>query len=240
MKNITCSKLVVSLIATLALNAGASNADIQSYGHYKKMIHMEKTDGVVNLQESIPSANAYAVGATHKGLGEITVINGEVWLDYGNDGLGDATNTIPGDEQATLLAVSEVTQWQSVEISDGLSRQALFGAILEKAKNSGLDADTPFPFLLEGNFKQLTLHVIDGQNPKFGGHGSKQGFFIKAQEERNNQTATVVGFYSAKTQGVYTHPGESWHLHAVIRDENIGAHVDDIWTNTVVLKLPQK
>ena len=63
----------------------------------------------------------------------------------------------------------------------------------------------------------------------------KEGFFIKAQEDRNDQQATVVGVYSAKTPG----PGESWHLHGLIQDENISAHVDDISTNTVVLSLPQ-
>ena len=101
--------------------------------------------------------------------------------------------------------------------------------------------NTPFPFLLEGNFDKLTLHVINGQNPEFQGHGGKVTLFRQIKEERNNQVASVVGFYSAGNQGVYTHPGESWHLHAVIRDENVGAHVDDISTHkNVILKLPLK
>ena len=233
--------LIFSAVAFLAINvnANANNTEIQSFGHYKKMIHKQMTTGVVNLQKTIPSANAYAVGATHKGLGEITIIDSKVWLDYGNDGLGNSSNIIPSDEQATLLALSVVKEWQTIEMPNGLSKLALFDTILKQAKENGLDVNHPFPFQLEGEFNQLSLHVIDGKNPKFEGHGNKQGFFIKALEERHNQLATVIGFYSADTQGVYTHPGESWHLHAVIRDENIGAHVDDISTNHVTLKLPK-
>jgi len=240
MKKIIPNCIVAALfVMTLVVNATANNTDIQSYGHYKKMMHMKKTDGVVNLQKSIPSANAYAVGATHQGLGEITVIDSKVWLDYGKDGLGNSTNIIPADEQAVLLAVSQVKDWDLISIRNGLSKKQLFKVILEKAKQYGLDKDAPFPFLLEGSFNKLKIHVINGQDPKSKGHGDKTSFLKKIQEERNNQQATVVGFYSASTQGIYTHPGESWHLHAVIRDENIGAHVDDLTTSkNVILKLP--
>jgi len=235
-------KLYLYCIATALciVTAAANNTDIQNYGHYKKMMHMKKTDGVVNLQKSIPSANTYAVGATHKGLGEITIIDSKVWLDYGKDGLGNSVNTIPTDEKAVILAVSQVKDWHLISIHNGLSKKQLFKVILEKTKEYGLNKDAPFPFLLEGSFNKLKIHVINGQNPKSKGHGSKISFLNKVQEERNNQQATVVGFYSASTQGVYTHPGESWHLHAVIRDENIGAHVDDITTSkNVILKLPR-
>ena len=94
---------VVLFVTTSVLNANANNTDVQSYGHFKKMIHMKKTEGVVNLQKSIATTNAYAVGATHQGLGEITVIDSKVWLDYGRDGLGNSTNKIPDAEQALLL-----------------------------------------------------------------------------------------------------------------------------------------
>ncbi len=162
-----------------------------------------------------------------------------MWLDYGNDGIGNSKNTIPADEQAVLLATSQVKKWQAVKIHVALSKEELFKAILEKAKGHGFNADMPFPFLLEGNFNKLKIHVINGLNPKFGGHGGKEKLFHQAREERNNQKATIVGFYSAETQGVYTHPGESWHLHAVIKEENIGAHVDGISTNAnITLKLP--
>lgn len=240
MKKTTYNYIVITIfIAMTCINAHAEDIGIQSYGHYKKMIHMKKTTGVVDLHKAIPSANSYAVGAIQKGLGEITVIDGKVWLDYGKDGIGNSLNTIPADEQAVLLVTSQVKKWQSAKIPNALSKEELFQAILQKAGELGLNANGPFPFLLEGSFKKLIIHVINGQDPKFSGHGGQAKLFRQAKEERNNQKATVVGFYSASNQGIYTHPGESWHLHAVIREENIGAHVDGISTNeNIILKLP--
>ena len=217
----------------------ANDFNVKSYGYFKKMVHRKKTEGVVDLQTAIPPVNGYAVGAIQKGLGEITVINSEVWLDYGNDGIGHSVNSAPADEQAVLLVTSQIEKWQEILLQDQLSKERLFKFILEQAEQHGLDTNAPFPFVLEGSFDNLSLHVINGQNPKFGGHGKVGHLFKQIKEERNKQKAIVIGFYSASTQGVYTHPGESWHLHAVIQDENIGAHVDDISIlNGSILKLP--
>lgn len=237
----TYSYIVAAIfVAVTCMSANAEEIGIQSYGHYKKMIHMKKTSGVVNLSKAIPSDNSYAVGAIQEGLGEITVIDGQVWLDYGKDGIGNSSNTIPANEQAVLLVTSQVKKWQNAKISNELSNEELFKAILQKAGELGLNTNEPFPFLLEGSFEKLIIHVINGKDPQFKGHGGQAKLFRQAKEERNNQKATVVGFYSAKTQGVYTHPGEYWHLHAVIKEENIGAHVDGISTNAnIILKLPR-
>ena len=52
-------------------------------------------------------------------------------------------------------------------------------------------------------------------------------------------TGLVVGFYSAALQGVFTHPGESWHLHVVFENEGKAGHADDISVGQgAVLKLP--
>jgi alpha-acetolactate decarboxylase len=215
----------------------AEEVEVKSYGHYKKMIHMKSTDGVVGLKMAIQKQNSYAVGAIQKGDGEITVLNGKIYLDYGKDGMGNSIHTIPPHEKAVLLVTSNVYQWQSVNIKTSLPKKKLFKAILSKAKERGLDIKKPFPFLLEGRFKSLQIHVINGKNPKFKGHGGKEKMFKMAQETKRHQRSTIVGFYSANNQGVYTHPGESWHLHAVIED--IGAHVDNIHSAmNVTLKLP--
>ena len=230
--------MIFSYIVTplFVITACTQVENVQSYGHFKKMMHLKKTEGVVNLQKAIPSVNGYAIGAIQQGLGEITVIDSKIWLDYGQDGFGNSLNNIPPDEQAVILVTSQVDNWQTTKIHNALSKEQLFKVILEKAKQLGLNA--PFPFLLEGNL-DLKLHVINGQNPKFVGHGGFIPLFKQIKEERKNQMAMVIGFYSASNQGVYTHPGESWHLHAVIVSENIGAHVDDISTKkNVILKLP--
>ena len=235
-KNFILTALSVGILSS---SANAETINIESYGHYKKMIHMKNTDGVIGLKKAIAPKNSYAVGAIQKGAGEITVLNGKVYLDYGKDGIGNALNTIPEHEKAVLLATTTVEKWQSINFSSSMQKEDLFKSILSKAKELGLNIEKPFPFLLEGGFKELKIHVINGQNPKFEGHGGKEKMFKMATDIKTHQMATIVGFYSASNQGVYTHPNESWHLHTIIEDQNISAHVDDIQTGkSITLKLP--
>ena len=223
--------IAAMLVSSICMNVNAEDFDIKNYGHFTKMVHMKDTEGVVNLKQLISPVNSYAVGAIQQGLGEITIINSKVWLDYGSDGVGNALNLIPSEEQAVLLVTSQVKVWESAVIHHALSKEYLFKAIIEKARESGINVEKPFPFQLEGNFNKLLIHVINGKNSKFNGHGGNSKLYNQIKEERENQVATIVGFYSAHNQGVYTHKGESWHMHAVIKGENIGAHVDGISTN---------
>jgi len=236
-------EIYIGVIAILSILSGftasAEQREVISYGAYKEMIQQRKSDGVIELQAAIPVTDSYAVGAIEHGRGEITVLDGKVYLDYGMDGMGQSIHTIPEGEKAVLLAVSQVEQWQSFTIENALNQEELFLEILGLAMDADLDVDRPFPFLLEGSFDQLQIHVINERNPAFTGHGWKEKFYYQYRELRKNQQGTVIGFYSALQQGVYTHPGESWHLHVVIKDENIGAHVDGIvGGSNLRLKLP--
>ena len=123
MKIMTCYIASVLFVVGACANTKTGNVTVQSYGHFKKMVHMKKTKGVVNLRKAISSVNGYAVGAIQQGLGEITVIDSKVWLDYGKDGFGNSLNNIPAEEQAVILATSEVENWQTIEIPKAFSKK---------------------------------------------------------------------------------------------------------------------
>ena len=227
-----------SLAANPLESAENGPFDLRHYGHFEKMVHRRNSAGVVRLKKALSAANGYAVGAISGGRGEITVINGRVWLDYGEDGLGNSVSEV-GEESAVLLVTSSVAEWHEVSIPEAMSLDQLQLFILAQAERINLNIRDPFPFLLSGNFPSLELHVINGENPAFSGHGSGH-FYQMHQTSRENQSAQLVGFYSADKQGVYTHPGDSWHLHAVLADEQAGAHVDKLSVNRgVVLMLPK-
>jgi len=97
-----CILLLLSFF--ISSTVAAEEIEVKSYGHYKKMIHMKNTDGVVGLKKAISGKNSYAVGAIQQGVGEITVLNGKIYLDYGKDGIGNSIHTIPPHEKAVLLA----------------------------------------------------------------------------------------------------------------------------------------
>ena len=241
MENTGIDQFVFQVLSFVVLSsiAHAQGLAVKSYGNFTHMVTSGHSDGVVLLEDAIPVPHGYAIGALANGRGEIVVINNQVWLDYGEDGLGKTVGEVPEDEQAVILVAAQVAAWSSSILDKSLPKQALYNAILEAAKQLGVDISKPFPFMLEGSFSHLGLHVINEKNPQ---HGKAKGahFYRLIKEKRKQQTATILGFYSADQQGIYTHIGQSWHLHAVIEDDKIAAHVDEISANEgIVLKLPE-
>jgi alpha-acetolactate decarboxylase len=232
-------KIKLIILLTVLVSLSANSFDVKSYGHYKQMIHKKNTTGVIDLSSVVSEKNTYAVGAIADGVGEITVIDGKIYLDYGKDGLGNSLNKIPEKTKAVLLVTTKVKEWQNIKIKNNLSKMELFKEILKQAKLNNFNTKHPFPFLLQGEFESLKIHAISSQNPNFTGHGMGQKLFHMSKDELIDENAVIVGFYSADSQGVYTHPNESWHLHSIIDD--IAGHVDGLYTGSnIVLKLPIK
>lgn len=237
MRHLLILSAIFFTLANQASGQDATSFSISHFGHFKKMMHSKNVDGVVSLKKALGLPHIYAVGATAGGTGEITVIDNKTWLDYGADGLG---NAIPeaSDEMAVLLVRAQVDEWLDVTVPQDMNFSEMNTFIIDQAQSNTINTSEPFPFLLEGNFYDLDWHVINGLKSSEGGH-KKGGIFKKEREHRNKTTGTVIGFYSAASQGVYTHPGESWHLHIVFEKEEKAGHIDAISVRQgTLLQLP--
>ncbi len=244
-------KFFITLILCLLFSytsflQAAEPFNLRYYGSFQKMmhmVHMKKVVGVVDLKTALSGPHTYAVGAIKGGNGEITVIDSEVWLAYGRKALNRVVRAIPGGEEASLVVTAQVREWQEIAVPKKMSESELHQFIVEQAEKSGLNTKRPFPFLVEGEFQDLKWHVINGLNPEFTGHFRGHGGqppFVQLKEYRKQTSGIVIGFYSANVQGVFTHPGESWHLHILIRDKERTGHVDKVVVgNGAVLKLPE-
>ena len=236
-KQLFISVLILFTLTTPSLGQEVAPFKLVHYGHFKKMMHKKVTDGVVNLKQAIQQPHLYAVGAPAHGTGEITVVDSKLWLDYGADGLGNAIHEPSAGEQAVILVTAEVSEWRDVTVPEDMEAADLHEFILSQAGSNGLDTKSPFPFMLDGRYFELDWHVLNGLKSSVeSGH---KGLFEKISEHQSNNTGKVVGFYSAASQGIYTHPGESWHLHLVMAKEGKAGHIDAISVRKgTVLKLP--
>lgn len=240
MKHLLIFSTIFLILVSQASGQESSPFSLTHFGHFKKMMHSRNVDGVVNLQKALDLPHIYAVGATAFGTGEITVIDSKIWLDYGADGLGNTEREVTANEKAVLLVRARVEEWQEVKIPENMNIVEMRVFILDQAKSHNIDINVPFPFLLEGSFYDLDWHVINGLKSSPGGH-KKGGIFKKEKEHRDKTGGTVIGFFSAANQGVFTHPGESWHLHIVFKKEEKAGHLDAISVRQgTLLKLPIK
>lgn len=237
MKHLLASTIALSLLSSYAVSQETAPFSLTHYGRFQKMMHMKNTDGVVDLGQAANQPSLYGVGALAHGTGEITLVNGKLWLDYGADGLGNAKHDAAKDEKAVLLVTAQVNTWVDVAVPEDMNGEKMHDFILAQASLHGIDTGTAFPFSIEGAYFDLDWHILNGRK-EGGGHGLG-GLFHKINEHRAQTAGTVVGFYSAAEQGVFTHPGESWHLHIVFESQGMAGHIDAISLRKgAILKLP--
>ncbi len=205
----------------------------------REVLREGNTQPRVSLQHIVAKPGAIAVGALAGLGGEITIVDGDVWVAR-SSGRG-ATVTGPDardDDRATLLTASHVTAWDSVPLKRGAAGEALAADIAAAARAQGIDTSKPFPFVIDGDITELDAHVIAGSCPIANPEGEAPWKFSLQSPERGQ----LVGFYAEDSEGELTHHGSLTHTHVVLPrpDGILTAHADHAGVAAgAVLRLPQ-
>jgi hypothetical protein len=195
------------------------------------MLHEGKTGPAVKLSRFFPDGgdpSLYAVGALAGMKGEVTVIGGQTWLSYGEDGRARIEKPPVPQESAALLVSAKVPAWRVLTFEYAVGSDDLDEMIATLARKAGLEpASARFPFVLEGNFRELEWHVLAGPPP--AGADSPADHLSGATQLRlDRASGTILGFYSASDEGVFTHAGSKTHLHVVLPQPLASGHVDHL------------
>jgi alpha-acetolactate decarboxylase len=214
--------------------------DVRVWGSLRAIMHEGKTGPQVSLAEAITGTpHVYGVGALSSLRGEVTIIDGTVWLAHSDDRGGVRVGKgISSAESATLLVAAQVRGWRDLPISAQIAPDDLDDRIEAMARDSGIDVDRPFPLLVEGRFLDADWHVLDGRRiAPGGGHDDHARNSIKGTIR--NGTGVLVGFFSKQHQGVFTHMGQRTHFHLLTSDHATMGHADRVGVHAgSTLKLP--
>lgn len=206
-------------------DAGAPSVTVRYYGNFKKMIQENYVEGVVELERALSIPHVYAVGIIKNAEGEITILDGEAWVNYGKDGISKTSSQIRKGEKASLLLTAGVEKWQTIVIPADMSENELHAFVLDQARKSGLNVKTPFPFLIEGKIRKIVWDVLDGADTD-SARKSNQLFLRKLVGYREEAPVVLLGFYPAELQNEFDYPGELWHIHVLFKDDNNTGHVN--------------
>jgi alpha-acetolactate decarboxylase len=246
MRTHTMQKIVFPVVFLLfwAGLAGAKDAaqsfSVKWYGSFRKIIQEKDLGGVAPLERALSGPHLYAVGMIRDADGEITVVDGDVSLNYGKDGIGNAVSEIKKGEEASLLITASVGKWRTIPVPENMSEGELHAFVLEEARRAGINTREPFPFLIEGTIKKLVWSVLDGTDPELTKQ-THQLFFRKLVGYRAETSAVLIGFYPAEQQSELAWPGEFWHVHVLFRNEKTTGHVNAFSVEKgAVLSLPEK
>lgn len=223
MKLLQFMPLTLAMLAPAAF-ALAATAYTVSWEGSLRAVHGGDVSGKVPLQQFAGKKNLYALGPVAGLDGEITAAAGKFYI--ARVAHGDVKTDSNLSASASFLVWSEVSAWQpavplGIDTETHAQLEKQIEALATKAK---MDMSKPFPFKLEGVLGSVDYHVLipKTRQPGQTGHGDGAKKF-----SAKNTDATVIGFFSKKHEGVFTHRGSTAHLH-VIESNGSSGHVDEI------------
>jgi acetolactate decarboxylase len=229
------SRRAVPVAACLVVIPACSQApgrpfEPHQYGAMREVMREGRTESRIALAGL--GRDTIAVGALAGLEGEVTVLDGGVWVARPEgDGVWVTGPTASANDEATLLTVATVERWTyvSLDVDGTVSGAALERLVERTAREHGIDTTRPFPFVIDGVVERLDIHVINGFCPH-----AVDPATVDAEPWRwsvdEPTPARIVGFHAADAAGVLTHHGTAIHVHALVERDGrmVTGHVDGV------------
>ena len=191
----------------------------------------EEFRGNVSL-DTLTKKNLFALGPYGKMQGEITVLDGQPMIaQVQEDGSASVSQTWKAE--APFLVYANVTDWVQYEVKASISNvNDIQHVVQQLAKQKGYDVSRPFPFRITTTITELTTHVVTPRSADVAGYQQGRN---QANYTYKNIAGELLGFYSEKHQGIYTHKDSYIHVHFISNDRTQMGHVDKIAIPEVTL-----
>ncbi|SMP60934.1 Alpha-acetolactate decarboxylase [Neorhodopirellula lusitana] len=234
------------LMCTTAFAQQPWDGTIVQYGEMHEAIGQHQDQGRVRLSDLVKQPHFFAVAALEGLAGEITILDDKVTISgVDSDGKLTPIEDTDGTRQATMLVGAYVPSWTRHSVPSHVSTQGFDQFIADAASAAGVNTDNPFLFRMQGEFTDVSLHVIHGACPI---HARMQKINLPKEErpfesDIKKVTGTLVGVYAKDAVGKLTHPATSTHVHLIYEDETTGelltGHIEKVGLSEgAILMLP--
>jgi acetolactate decarboxylase len=209
--------------------------------HAGSMSEMGKMNFAASIRlDTLPTnQHLFALGPYGRMQGEITVLDGSPMIaQVQQDGSAAVIQTWKAE--APFLVYADVASWVSFEVKAGISNMNDLQAFVQQlAKQKGFDVSNPFPFRITATVADLTTHVVTPRSADVAGYQPGRN---QANYSYKNISGELLGFYSEKHQGIYTHKDSYIHVHFVSKDRTVMGHVDKMAMpeGTLIVQFPAR
>jgi len=216
--------VLLAMSLSVALMGGCAsrswNGKVRMWGTLRGVLHDGDTAGKVRLSEAT-KPHSVGIGAPEGLAGEIVVLDGETWVAQADaDGRAQTSHPAPPDATATFLAMATVPRWVDSRTDGRLSLDGLEQSVRAAAEKNGLDTKASFPFVVEGRFSTMKLHILNGRCPFAASQPDDDPTHDPVRVQADATQGVLVGFYYDGSPGLLTHAGKKLHVHAVLQDEH--------------------
>ena len=190
--------------------------------------------------DTLAGEHLYGIGPLEQLTGEVTVVDGQIYLAR-VDATGQMAVTREARAAGPFGVFADVPDFLSIKVEGivkGLDELEAFIAGL--AAEAGWNLEQAFPFLIEGGFSEIGIHVIDKPEGEEA-HGHEAHAKAKRHFAYQDISGTLVGFYSRHHEGVFTHRSEFIHVHFIDENRQVMGHLDELaFSGEMVVFLPVK
>lgn len=158
--------------------------------------------------------------------GEITILDSiAVVADVSENGRSRAI--APDAVKATLLVGPSIGEWAETKFAEDVPHDRVDEAIRSAAARMGAGGAKPFVFRIEGDFRDVRQHVIQGTCPihsrinKIDLTPKQKPYELEAERVNGGP----VGICAKDAAGRLTHPATSVHAYRISNDEETGERV---------------
>lgn len=209
-------------------------SDIKMVGAMKNVMWKGELGGRIDLDTISDKNGLYGLGPVSYLRGELLINNGK---SYVSKVTSDATMTVEKtfETSAPFLVYGNVTEWDDIELPSDLKTIKDLETFVD---NKTTEFKRPFTFKLIGQVSSAIIHI---QNLP---EGTKVASPAQAHQGQTNYTienedVEIIGFFSTKHKGIFTHHDSFLHMHLITKDERKMGHLDELEIGEMKLYLPK-
>ena len=167
--------------------------------------------------------------------GEILVLDGKSYVS----GIEVDSNIVVDetyDVSAPFFVFANVTDWVKAELPTEVRTMTDLEEFLGRYRS---EQEAAFVFQLSGSIKQADFHI---QNLAEGSTVSSPEDAHQGQVNYSlkDEKVEIVGFFSKKHQGIFTHHDSYLHMHMITQDRTQMGHLDALEIGKMQLHLPKE
>jgi acetolactate decarboxylase len=223
MKNWGIGLSVAALALALPSVARAADPGVQVIGQMRRMFMAHDIGANVDLAKVNQESHVYALGPLAGLKGEITVLDGQVFVSRLN-GKG-AEVMLKSDARSVFLVYAAVPSWRSLTVLTNAVNERDLATLLEHKLPPGTRA----AFLVRGKASSAKFHIQNYQGEAkdltHEAHDKAKVFFDLA-----DTGVELVGFFTNREEdgGFFVHPGQTTHIHVISNDRKSMGHLESI------------
>ena len=236
--------LVLMLLVTMScqlkkksehLSHPISNTNVTIVGDMKNVMWKGELSGRIYLDTMSNKEGLYGLGPESYLTGELLVNNG---VSYLSKVISDSSMNVERqfDVSAPFFVYSNVNAWQHVKLPSNIKTIKDLEKFIDTLR---ADFQNPFVFRLTGQVKDATIHI---QNLPFDTKVSSPEEAHQGQinYDITNVESEIIGFFSTKHKGIFTHHDSYLHMHLITLDQRQMGHLDTLEIGNMTLYLPKE